>query len=109
MLHTLLGEDEAMYWTDDGCPTSGTDVDGSWQSKSAPINVRCCTYDGTQCGTPYDCPDNQASYDDAVAKCAENNRRLCTKEELVGGVCCGNGGSCDSYSVWTSTPRSGCK
>ena len=106
-MHTTLGDGEDMYWTEDGCSNNGTDAAGSWQSKSAQINVRCCTYDGTQCGTPGDCPDNKKSYDDAVAKCAENDRRLCTKEELVSGACCGAGGDCDHYAVWTSTPRSG--
>ena len=43
------------------------------------------------------------TFDDAVAMCEGNNGRLCTKEELLSDICCGTGGSCDSYAVWTST------
>ena len=110
MVPTLSGDDEDMYWTEDGCSNGGTDgkTDGSWQPKSALINVRCCSYDGKTCSTPGDCPDNKKSYDDAFEKCNKQfGQRLCTKEELNSGVCCGVGGGCDSYTVWTSTPRSG--
>ena len=43
------------------------------------------------------------SYDDATQKCAEIGRRICTKDELVGGVCCGSGGMCNKYEVWSSS------
>ena len=96
-----------MYWIEDGCPNTGTGGNGSWQTKSALISITCCTYDGSKCDSVGYCIYNKSSYDDAVATCAENNQRLCTKEELVGGVCCGVEGDCDHYTVWTSTPRSG--
>ena len=47
------------------------------------------------------------SFDNAALKCQEMGLRLCTKDELLGGVCCGTGGSCDSYLIWTSTSESG--
>ena len=105
--------DEEKYWVDDGCPGTGTDYDGSFQPKSYPACVRCCTYEGNNCVTPekvQPCGEHKMSFDDATAICAEIDHRLCTKEELIGaeeqkGVCCGSGGSCDSEIVWTSTPE----
>ena len=43
------------------------------------------------------------TYDDAVSQCESENMRLCTKNELFTDVCCGTGGGCDKYAVWTST------
>jgi len=33
--------------------------------------------------------------------------RLCTKDELFTEICCGTGGQCDNYQVWTSTLKPG--
>ena len=46
------------------------------------------------------------SFDDATTKCEELGKRLCTKDELVGGICCATGGNCDVNEVWSWTPPS---
>ena len=46
------------------------------------------------------------SFDDAAYKCQEMGLRLCTKDELQRDVCCGTGGGCDNYLMWTSTLES---
>ena len=92
-----------MFWVDDGCPSGGTSHDGSFQDKSYEAGVRCCSNDGTDCDTFLDCNDNKMSYVDAESECSNENRRLCSKAEMLSGICCGTGGSCDSYEVWTST------
>ena len=88
---------------------------GSFRAKSYQAGVRCCRDDGFACFTPTACSDNLTSYSEAVAQCAKLNRtmhsrsnvtvvhRLCNKTELLSGVCCGQGGHCDNYEVWTST------
>ena len=43
------------------------------------------------------------NYSDAEETCANNGMRLCTKDELLTDICCGTGGSCDNYLIWTST------
>ena len=96
-----------MYWVDDGCVNSTTDIDGSFQPKSYQACLRCCSNNGKECVTPLECPADKMSYDHAVSKCAESDHRLCTKAELLSRVCCGTGGSCDSYEIWTSTQQSG--
>ena len=47
------------------------------------------------------------SFDDARNKCEEIGFRLCTKHELLSELCCGKGGGCDHYLVWTSTLETG--
>ena len=42
-----------------------------------------------------------------MLKCREIGMRLCTKEELHNRICCGSGGDCDDYAVWTSTKATG--
>ena len=43
------------------------------------------------------------TFAEAEAECEYNEYRLCTKDELLTEKCCGTGGGCDSYAVWTST------
>ena len=47
------------------------------------------------------------SFGDATNKCEEMGFRLCTKHELLSELCCGAGGGCDDYLVWTSTLEPG--
>ena len=100
-----------MFWVDDGCPKQGRVVEGSYEAISFQAGVRCCSDDGLQCITPGKCPKDKMSKDDAALTCAGLQAyagyRLCTKEELSNNVCCLSGGNCDSYQVWTSTPKSG--
>ena len=95
------------YYVDDGCQTAGDSPNGSFQPKSYQAGVRCCSNDGESCQTPFDCPNNKLSFDDAAYKCQEMGLRLCTKDELQREVCCGMGGGCDNYLMWTSTLESG--
>ena len=90
-------------WVDDGCTTSGTLVQGSFKLQSYKAAVRCCSNNGASCTTPLHCQHNKMTYADAVKKCSKDGRRLCTKDELNSGMCCGRGGMCDFYEVWTST------
>ena len=80
---------------------------GSFQSKdSYNAFIRCCSADGTECTTvTNDCRESTyaTTYDDATSQCESLGLRLCTKTELLTDVCCGTGGSCDSYAIWTST------
>ena len=80
---------------------------GSFQSKdSYNAFIRCCSVDGTECTTvTANCkePTYATTYDDAVSQCESQGLRLCTKNELLTDVCCGTGGGCDSYAIWTST------
>ena len=103
----VAGNKEGKFFVEDGCSTAGSNIEGSFQEKSYQAGVRCCSNDGKSCQTPMSCRKNTISFDDAVAKCREMGLRICTKAELLGGVCCGTGGNCDHYSVWTSTAESG--
>jgi len=102
-------DDTVLYYVDDGChseDSSPDDIVGFYQSKSSYAFVRCCsTFRGTSCSTISDCEDSGdlVTYEEAVQKCATYGQRLCSKDELLEEICCGTGGSCDSYGVWTST------
>ena len=97
-----------MFWVDDGCPSSGIHrVEGSFQITSYRAGVRCCSNNGMSCTTPAFCYNNKMSFHDASSNCSEYGRRLCTKKELLGGLCCDTGGNCDYHEVWTSTPLTG--
>ena len=91
-------------WAQDGCSSSGDSPTAADRPNSFKTCVRCCSDDGTTCFTPHDCTiaSNWVTYDDAVPKCAVIGKRLCTREELNTDVCCGTGGSGDSYLVWTT-------
>ena len=94
------------YYVDEGCRRDAADdVVPAFQSKYSTAGVRCCSDDGTSCDTPtgFQCPSGNVAFEDAVALCEDNNGRLCSKEELLSDICCGTGGSCDNYAVWTST------
>jgi hypothetical protein len=64
--------------------------------------ARCCNDDGTSCSTPGSCPA-QLTFAQASKLCTDEGKRLCTKSELLSDICCGTGGNCDSYAVWTSS------
>ena len=100
--------DLVSYYVDDGCQSEGStpdDIVGFYQSGSSRAFVRCCSTDGLSCSTISDCSDSGdlATYAEAADKCAEKGKRLCYKNELLEDICCGTGGQCDSYGVWTST------
>ena len=108
IMDTTTQEDTVLYYVDDGCHSEGSspdDILGFYQSKSSYAFVRCCSTFGTSCFTISDCADSGdlVTYAEAVQKCATNGQRLCSKDELLEEKCCGTGGSCDNYGVWTST------
>ena len=85
---------------------------GSYQDQSANAGVRCCAMNGLTCVTPGDCrSENEnaiiVSYAEANSQCNAFGHRLCTKDEMNSGICCGTGGQCDYYPIWTSTPELG--
>ena len=94
--------DPIQYWVDDGCVTGGRDKDGSFKKTTDLAGVRCCSDDGSTCETPGDCPAHNMPFDNAKQKCAQLGKRLCTKDQLLSGVCCGTGGMCDYDAIWTS-------
>ena len=101
---------EDKYYVDDGCQSEAEtppidDFSGSFQSKSFNAGVRCCTMDGKTCDTEGQCATNSVTFDDAIVQCANRDDRLCTKNELLTGICCNTGGSCNDYPVWTSTKQ----
>ena len=104
--YLLCNSDE--YYVDDGCQTEGNtgdDLPGFFQSRNSTAGVRCCSEDGLTCDTPdgFNCKTDHVNFVDAVSLCETNGLRLCTKDELLSEICCGTGGSCNSYAVWTST------
>ena len=97
-----------MRYVDDGCHSEGSspdDIVGFYQPGSSEAFVRCCSDDGATCATFSNCQSSGdlVSYAEAVSKCTTNGMRICTKDELLNDICCGTGGQCDSYGVWTST------
>ena len=93
---------------DDGCQSerrTPDDFEAFYQPESFGAYVRCCSYDGSSCVTPESCRNKRflVSYADAETKCKDLGMRLCTWDELLTDICCGTGGDCDNYLVWTST------
>ena len=104
--------DNTLRWyVDDGCHTEADSVKddfaGTYRRNSFNAGVRCCSMDGASCKTIGKCPGGSATHDHAVDKCEGMGMRLCTKDELLDGICCGKGGRCDNHPVWTSTLESG--
>ena len=97
--------EEEKGYAGDGCPNKGKKVEGMFQPKSYQAGVRCCSCDGKSCQTHLKCPEDDMSYYDAIAECHKKGLRLCTKEELLNGVCCDTGGSCNDHLTWTSTAQ----
>jgi len=108
--YMYVRQDPIQYWVDDGCVTGGRDKDGSFKKTTDLAGVRCCSDDGSTCETPGDCPAHNMPFDNAKQKCAQLGKRLCTKDQLLSGVCCGTGGMCDYDEIWTSDiAKSQCK
>ena len=82
------------------------EIHGAFKPTSFRTGVRCCSVNGKTCQTPRKCPGN-LTYFEAESLCNLTGHRICTKDELHGGVCCGTGGSCDNLAVWSSTNETG--
>ena len=99
---------KANYYVDDGCHSENhrpDDISGFYQSESSTAYVRCCSSDGSSCKTMSQCYNSTylVTYAKAKDECEANGMRLCTMDELLSDVCCGTGGRCDNYRIWTST------
>jgi hypothetical protein len=64
--------------------------------------VRCCAYNGDSCASTVqgDCND-AVSFVDAQILCSQDEKRLCTDDEM--NTCCGTGCWYNHFSVWTSS------
>ncbi|CAK0858856.1 unnamed protein product [Prorocentrum cordatum] len=100
---------EVHYWVDDGCRTERDSIPRDYagayvQEAQAEAFARCCADDGSSCTSPQNCIAEQpGTHFAAAAACHDQGMRLCTSHELLSEVCCGTGGSCDSYPIWTSS------
>jgi len=112
----------AFKWVENGCWSNSGGGDGHWESPlGAVAHVHCCTEAG-ECERHVSGATNNAgcfsggnsgvpmqTYDGAVAICAADGMRLCTKDELLSegaAGCCSTGCSHDSAMVWTNTSLS---
>merc|ERR1719401_2404084 len=104
---TTTSCDSLAYWVSDlGCPDA--ESGGSYESPDATVFTRCCAMDGSSCTHPKKCKEGkEATYAEAMEMCTDLGMRLCTKDELDEGVCCGTGGKCDDARIWTSTAECG--
>jgi len=85
----------------DGCEDQNTEVDREVRDGTA--SVRCCSMDGLSCttsGLPGGCQDDKTFFE-AQAICADAGLRLCSEAEVVTRVCCGTGCNFDGHQIWT--------
>jgi len=89
----------------DGCPRSmGLQHAAMEPAITGMASVRCCSLDGASCETQTVGCLEGVSFFEANAACHSHGLRLCTRQELDGGVCCGTGCGYDGQQVWTVTP-----
>ena len=95
------GSAAAKYFTAYAC--NGTSATYTTSTETA--GTMCCPIAGGACaGT---CA-SASTWSTAVLSCALNGMRLCSKDELLSQVCCGQGDTtCDASAVWTLTVRGG--
>merc|ERR1719401_2108704 len=100
---TTTTEMSCGIWVSDlGCPNE--EKGGSYVSPDTMVFTRCCSLFGDSCTHPKKCKEGkEATYAEAMEMCMAMGMRLCTKDELDEGVCCGTGGKCDDARIWTST------
>ena len=100
-----------LYYVTDGCKKDSSDnqpdfTPGYFAIDEMTAHIRCCSTDSfsnTTCITTRECGETELTYTEAAAYCANEGRRICTKSEIEAKTCCGTGGTCDNYKVWTST------
>merc|ERR1719229_432528 len=82
------------------------DQAGKWDWITGNMGYQCCSLDGSDDANMHGCTDGQAySYEEAVANCAADDKRLCTVEEVEKRKGASTGCQFDVTLVWTS---SGC-
>jgi len=96
---------EESYWTLQGCPKKAHSVTPALLGVSARAYVRCCEGGGLA-GAALACSSKPcrglANYQEALAHCEDQGKRLCTKSEIEQNTCCGAGCGYDKKRVWTS-------
>merc|ERR1711953_84404 len=91
-----------VHWVADGCGTNN--FGGAFAPNDERHGVRCCSNGGSTCKTTFNCRSgNKLTFQEAEDYCANEGLRVCTKAEIDSRVCCGSGGGCDHFRVWTST------
>jgi len=94
-----------LHWAVDGCPQEDTHEVINWAKKqmdpSGLASVRCCSNEGTSCRTHSLGCLNDKTWAEASEACADvPGFRLCTRQELNGGVCCDTGCNFNGVLVW---------
>ena len=97
------------FFVGDACNKGKNEVWGSYLAKSSKAGVLCCKFDGTSCRSVRNklCPTPDVKQVDAEVQCATIGHRLCSKNELLNGICCEAIRNCNSNSIWTLTSKSG--
>jgi len=97
---------EERFFVEDGCAsqdgTADDDIGSFYALTSEQYGVRCCSDSGV-CDTFMNCETQAFTHSEAVAHCEAQGMRLCSRDEIQSRMCCGTGGSCDRYAVWTSS------
>lgn len=90
----------------DGCPASmGLQNAQLRPAMTGRGSVRCCSMAGDRCETQTVGCLRGVSFFEANAHCHAHGLRLCSRQELDGGVCCGTGCGFDGRRIWTFTPE----
>ena len=103
ILISLSRQKAISHWISKGCPSNGAAVTETYQDKESAFeaHARCCGGDGS-CISPATCNSGTTlTFAEAEALCATYSKTLCTKAELASAKCCGTGGGCDAYGIWT--------
>jgi len=101
------------------CGAASADISSSCPDAAGVAAIRCCEAAADTCfdsictsavnGNYYldpisgDFSGAAVTYQQAETECEARGKRLCTKAELEGGVCCGTGCGYDRALVWSST------
>ena len=91
------------YFTTNAC--NGTAAAGTYTSSAKTAGVMCCGIAGGVCSGSCDVSQTWSA---AVLTCAFKGMRLCSKGEVVGLLCCGQGDTtCDAKTFWTLSVEGG--
>ena len=89
------------YFTAYACNGEGA----RYKTAISTAGTMCCPITGGACA---DSCTSASTWSKAALSCALNGMRLCSKDELLSQVCCGQGDTtCDASAVWTLTVRGG--
>eukprot|EP00747_Dinoflagellata_sp_TGD_P183614 gnl/TRDRNA2_/TRDRNA2_38581_c0_seq1.p1 gnl/TRDRNA2_/TRDRNA2_38581_c0~~gnl/TRDRNA2_/TRDRNA2_38581_c0_seq1.p1 ORF type:complete len:370 (+),score=68.15 gnl/TRDRNA2_/TRDRNA2_38581_c0_seq1:107-1216(+) len=89
-------------WAPPSDKTGSKDFGPTLLGPSGKAAVRCCSDSGKKCISPTPCKKS-VTWKQAAAICKKHKRRLCTRKELEGNVCCRSGCMFDNALVWTGS------